>query len=477
MKMKLLLLIALFFLINGSLLAQAGYKIEFNIEGLKDTTVYLGFYLGEQTYRKDTAQVNSRGYFFFDGVEPLPQGIYFLILKNALQFQFIVGEDQLFVLTTKRKDYNGNMQVSGDEDNRIYFENLVFGAANFKEAEPFIKILKDSLSTKEAKKEAGEKYRTIADRVIAHQNELADKHPRFISSRWLNASRKIEIPDPPTKENGTIDSAFQWRYYRAHYFDYFDLSDEALLRMPQSVYATKIKDYLDRLIPQHPDTLFLEINKLAAQSKKNQEAYKWLVWTCVTHYQTHSIMGLDEVYVKLYDKYIATGEMDYWLDRKAKQNIKEYVDKVRLSLIGNTAPNLIMQDQHLKPRSMYDIKSKYTVLFFFRPSCGHCREEVPKLVEFYNKNKKALDVEVFAVDTDTSLQEMKKYITEVKAGWITVNAPRTYVGHFSKFYHADLTPTIYVIDEKRKIIAKKLNVDQLEDFLTRYTRQTARTKG
>jgi len=35
--------------------AQEGYKIDFKINGLKDTTTYLGYYYGESTYIKDTA--------------------------------------------------------------------------------------------------------------------------------------------------------------------------------------------------------------------------------------------------------------------------------------------------------------------------------------------------------------------------------------------------------------------------------------
>ncbi len=51
--------------------AQEGYNLKFKIDGLKDTTVYLGNYYGETTYMKDTAQVNSKGEFVFEGKKPL----------------------------------------------------------------------------------------------------------------------------------------------------------------------------------------------------------------------------------------------------------------------------------------------------------------------------------------------------------------------------------------------------------------------
>lgn len=451
--------------------AQPGYKIEFTIEGLKDTTTYLGYYLGEQTYVTDTARVNGKGYFVFSGKEALPEGAYFMAINTALQFQLVIGKDQHFTLSTRKDDYIKHMKVTGDEDNRLFFENLQFNADRYKEAEPFIKMLKDSSATEATKENARQKYQEVFAKVKARQNEVIEQYPTLVSSRWLMVNKDIDVPPPPRKPNGQIDSTFQLYYYRRHYFDYFDVSDAALLRLPQGAYAKKIKDYLDRLVVPHPDSLIKEVNRLALKSQANQETYKWFVWTCLTHFQTHPIMGLDEVYVRIYDQYVATGKMDFWLDPKMKQSVTETVSKVRLSLIGNTAPNLIMQDQSLKPTSLYDIKSKYTIVYFYRPTCGHCREETPLLVDFYHKNKKAFDLEVFAVDIDTSLQEMKKFATEMKTPWITVNGPRTYVGPFNKLYHAELTPTIYILDEKKKIIAKKLGIEQFEDFLTKHSKK------
>jgi peroxiredoxin len=457
-------------LISFGAWAQPGYKLEFKIAGLKDTTAFLGFYYGEQTYLKDTARVDHQGYFAFDGARALPQGVYFLVMNKNRLFEFVVSEDQQYMMETDQKDYVKNMKVTGDDDNRLFFENMIFNMERHQEADPFVKVLRDSTLKEEAKKDARENFKKINDRVVAHQNEIIEKYPKTLSARVLMSSKQIDVPEPPKKADGSIDSAFQYRYYKNHYFDYFDLSDDALIRMPRPVYAEKLKDYLDRLIVQQPDTLVKEIDKLVAKVKKNQETYKFLVWTCVVHYQSHPIMGLDEVYVRLYDKYIGTGEMDFWLDKKVKQNVKEYVDKVRLSLVGNTAPNLIMQDQNFQSRSMYDIKKKYTILWIFDPDCGHCREETPKLVDFYNKNKVRYDLEVYAVSADTSMQKMRDYIKEMKTGWVTVNGPRTYVGHYSKLYHADTTPTMYVIDDKKKIIAKKLPVEQLDDFLQKYSK-------
>ncbi|MDV3308276.1 MAG: thioredoxin family protein [Cyclobacteriaceae bacterium] len=130
-----------------------------------------------------------------------------------------------------------------------------------------------------------------------------------------------------------------------------------------------------------------------------------------------------------------------------------------------------MQDVNFKPRALYDIKSKYTVIYFFDPDCSHCRQETPKLVDFYERNKTRFDVEVFAVSSDTSMAKMANYIKEMGMKWITVNGPRTYVGPYQDLYDSVQYPTVYVLDDRKKIIAKKIPVDKLEEFLANYEKR------
>lgn len=457
-------------LISSAAMAQPGHKLEFKVKGLKDTTVYLGYYSLEQSYVRDTAKVNHAGAFTFEDSKPLAQGMYMVILKTTPIIQFVIGNDQRFLIETESDDYSGKAVVTGDEDNKLFFENSNFLASKFKQADPYTKILRDSTQKEEtnAKKAARDEFQKIGKEVQDYQNDIIAKHPTTYTARLLRANKEIDVPPAPKRADGTIDSTWQFRYYREHYWDNFDLSDDALLRMSKPQYKEKLIDYFDRLFVQNPDTLTKEINRLAPKIKKNQEAYKYFVWILLGHYQQHKIMGLDEVFVNIYDKYLASGEMDYWLDKKVKQQYKEYVDKVRLSLVGHNAPNLIMQDKDLKPKSMYDIKNKYTILYFFNPDCGHCREETPKLVEFYNKNRQKFDFEVYAVSTDTSMQKMRSFIKDFKMPWTTVNGPRTYVGHWSKLYYAETTPTMYILDTKHSIIAKKLSPELLDEFFSKY---------
>ena len=460
------LLAAIFFVFVSTLsFAQQGYDLDFKISGLQDTTVYLGHFFGESTYVKDTARVDKTGEFSFEGNKPLPSGIYFLVMNKTRVFDFVVNKDQQFKITTSTDNYVENMAVEGDIDNQLFLDNLKYNAARNKEATPYVKILQDKEASEEEKKAARAQLQELNKSVMAYQDKIIKENPDAVISKLYKATRQVEVPTPPPG----ADSTYAFKYYRSHYFDNFDLSDETLLRLSEPLYRKKVEEYLDRLVMQHPDSLTAAVNKLATMAKPNKETYKYLIWSALLKYQNPEIMGLDEVFVNIYDQYFATGEMDYWANTSLKKNLKEQADKFRTSLVGNKANNLTMLDKDLKPKSLYDLDNKYTILYFFDPDCSFCKKETPVVKEFADKT--TLDVGVFAVSADTSMAKMRSYIKEMgMQEWTVVNGPRTYTKSYRDLYDADSTPTIYILDEEKNIIGKKLPAARIEDVIKNHER-------
>ncbi|MEO1049967.1 MAG: redoxin domain-containing protein [Bacteroidota bacterium] len=462
-----ILFILLFFSISAAY-AQEGYKIEFHVKGLQDTTVYLGNFHGESTYVKDTARVDAQGKFTFAKAEKLKKGVYFLVLERSRVFDFVIGEDQSFKIETDASDYIGKMKVTGDEDNRLFNENMLFNQARNKEANPYFQVVRDSSIIGEKRKQAQAALDQINNKVIAYQDEIIEKHPDAVLAKIFKANKRVDIPKPPVKADGSVDSAYSFYFYRNHYWDNFDLGDETLLGLPEPVYRKKMTDYFERLVTQHPDSIIAEVDRLAAVAEKNEETYRYFIWNLLLNYQAPKIMGQDAVFVHIYDKYFDSGKMDYWANSSLKKNLKDHSDKLRKSLIGSNAPNLIMQDVNLKPQSLYDLQHDFTVIYFYDPDCGHCKKETPKLKQFFDETK--FDVGIYAVCADTSIVKMKDYIQEMNMTWTNVNGPRSYVGDYHKLYDAATTPTIYLLDNRKKIIAKKIGAEQLEGFLSNYKR-------
>ncbi len=336
--MRTLLCIVTGLFLASTALAQEGYQIKFKVQGWQDTTAYLGHYYGESTYLKDTARVNSKGEFVFDGKKSLPRGVYFLVMNKTKIFEMVIGTTQRFSMETRSDDYIKGMKVTGDVDNKLFFEQMLFNMDRHKEAEPFAKILQDSTLAEDKKTDARTAFNVVNDKVTAYHKEIIAKYPNTITALMFKAALPVKVPDAPKKADGTIDSTFQLRWYRQHFFDNFDLADDALLRMPRPIYSEKINEYLDKLFAPQPDTITKAAFTLINKAKKNQETYKYASWVCLLKYQQPEIMGLDAVYVNLYDKYYASGEMSFWVNDKLAKNLKEFAERTRRSLNRQNRP-------------------------------------------------------------------------------------------------------------------------------------------
>jgi len=57
--------------------------------------------------------------------------------------------------------------------------------------------------------------------------------------------------------------------------------------------------------------------------------------------------------------------------------------------------------------SLHQVDADYTVLVFYEPHCGHCKKEVPKLMEHYRDSLKDLNVKILHFTHNTTKKNGK----------------------------------------------------------------------
>ena len=57
-----------------------------------------------------------------------------------------------------------------------------------------------------------------------------------------------------------------------------------------------------------------------------------------------------------------------------------------------------------------------------------------------------------------------EYINKHKLDWLNVNDPNYYVS-FKQLYDIYSTPVIYILNEKKEIIAKRIGVEQVDEII------------
>ncbi|MHC1707105.1 MAG: redoxin domain-containing protein [Bacteroidales bacterium] len=462
---KLIALITVLFLAFPAFSApKKGYEIKIRFGDLKDTVIYLANYYGERTYLRDTADVDVNGKAVFKGDEPLEGGIYIIALGKTKVFEFLIDKSQEFSLETTGPDYVKNMKIKGSPENQWFYDYMHFNAAKYLEAEPWQKLQPKVKNNKDSAEMVKNKLSLINKELEEYKLNFIKQHPESFMASFFNALKEITLPEPPVKPDGKKDSLALFYYYKDHYWDNINLLDERLLRTP--FFHGKLVNYLDKLVPQVPDSIIKDADILIEKVRPNKEMFKYFVWYMTNTYETSNVMGFDKVFVHMVDSYYKTNQA-YWINPTVQENLIKKSNKLSNVLLGKVAPNMIMLDTNMTPVSMHALKSKYTILYFWDPECGHCKTESPKLKKFYDDYKSKFNLEVYGICADTNMVKMKEYIRKNGFKWINVNGPRSLTPNYHDLYDIASTPVIFVLDDKKTIIAKRLLTDQIEKFLER----------
>jgi peroxiredoxin len=440
---------------------KGGYNIKVKINGIKDTSCYIAGYYGEKQYLKDTAKVDSKGNMVFTDAKPFPGGIYMLVTPNHKYFEFIINKEQSFSMETDTVNFAKNMKVKGSPENKLFYDYLNYIAEKQVVADPMRKDLKNTKNP-DSIKLLQKKLTALDDEVKAYKLQFMKDHPETFLAKVFKTSEEVDLPEPPVLPSGKKDSAFVYHYYKAHFFDFIDFSDDRLLRTP--VFHNKIKQYITQVIPQMPDSIDKEADYVIEKARANKEVFKYVVWYITNWSETCNIMGMDAVFVHMVDTYYSTNQA-YWVGAAQLEKIINRGQQMKYTLLGTKATNLIMADVDGKIQSLNNVKAKYTILYFWDPDCGHCQKETPVLLDFYHKMKPK-GFEVFAVGSVTNLKDWKKFIIDKKLDWINV-ADTANRNNFKYIYDVATTPVVYLLDEDKRILSKGIRGAQLEEFIER----------
>ena len=441
-----------------------GYCIKVHIDNLADSTVYLGYYYGDKQYVKDTIKLDRKANGEFRGDKPLDGGIYFILVPGNTIFELMIDKVQTFSVSTKytgdAADLTKYLKTEGSDEQQIYVDYQQF---MYNQNQLAMGLRKRLPKAKGKEKTAiSDSLELLFTQVKARWADIDENHHESLLAAVLRINRDIEIPDFPRDADGNVlDSAFQYKYYKKHFFDNVDFQDARMLRT--QFFQPKIDRYFEKMILQAPDTIIKESKMLLDKAEGCDEVFRFLLQTIFNKYNNSDIMGMDKVLVFFGDNYYLNGRAT-WADSTWLEKLRERVEELRYNQVGNQAVELKLYTYDDQPVTISGINAEYTVLFFFEPSCGHCKKATPKMKALADKFWER-GVEVMGIYTQTDKEEWGKFIeSQGLENWINAWDPYNQSG-FRLFYDIRSTPSIYLLDKGKKIIAKRIDVETLEKVL------------
>jgi thiol-disulfide isomerase/thioredoxin len=445
---------------------KSGYEIGISIPDLADSTVYLAYHLGDKQYIQDTIKLDKSGHGVVAGSEVLPQGIYMIVLPGRKYFELLMSADQHFSVSCTFSDYFNTLKFTGSDENSAFVDYQKNWVSMQQHALAISKRIQNNRQNNDSLKILGSLQKLQEDRMKLYLKSVIKANEGKFLATLVKAMLPVDIPDFSVVGFANPDSV-KWirnyTYNKDHFFDNIDFTDERLLRTP--ILYTRLSAFFSSVLIQIPDTINKEIDKLIKKCSANHKVFQFVAVFLFNHFRESEIMGQDAVMVKLADDIYLSGKAD-WVSKEFKDDLRKQIDLIRPNLIGKKAENIVMDSFRGIFVSLYDVEKDFTILYFWEPDCGHCKEATPKLKAFYDKPKD-YSLEVFAVCTTSDKAKWTKYIEDNKLTWINGWDPKR-GSHYDYYYNVQSTPTVYILDKKKKIIAKKLAVEEIGPFIDNY---------
>lgn len=453
------IIIALFALLLPLLAAaKPAYRITLQIDGNSDSLMYLGYYYAQGMYKFDSTTASDRGKFLFEGSRTPEPGMYFFMNTAGKRVDFIIyHEKPNFKFHTDERNWRRNMTVSGSRENTLLYNFHREMDGYYDELDARRDEL-DSAAFEAFRRQQYLKVDTLRMRTIA-------QHPTAFVSRLMMATR------PPDPCPDSLQGIGRYHYIMHHFFDNIPLDEDFIIRTPPEVFYERIEEYVDRnmkgLAPEQAIPL---IDTLIDRAEPAPEVYKWLVHTLTEKYLQSPVMVYDEIYVHLIYRYYASGKA-FWADPSWIDKEVERAAKWERLLVGREAPELILYDTLHHLHSLHHMPGRYTLLIFWSPTCGHCREVIPAIYNVFDRIAEAKDLTVFAIlsePDESTVKKWKHFLEEYHIDsprWVNLGGGEANID-WRDVYDITSTPQIYLIDNTtHRFLAKKLGADLFERIM------------
>ena len=465
--------------VNKPAVSSQGHSIQISLKPYQNTKIYIGTNYGNSRVLADSAILNDKSEGVFESSKKLTPGIYFVVSpKYAILFDFLVDENQKFKIIADTTNLT-EVTIIGSKENDIfknYSKSMNDIGVQLGEIE---KAFKSAINANDSTTLVN-KYNDKKKELNDNRQAIMKGQPNTMTAYFLNVMQRPDVPAIPIV-NGKADSTYPFYYVKNHFWDNVVFNDNRLVRTP--FFEAKLDEYFKNYVSREPDSIIEEVQYMLTVAKTGNEIYPFLLFKFTNKYITPEFMGQDKVFLHIYQNFFAKGDTTL-LNEASKKSITERAYSMMANQLGLAAPPLVINDINDKKISLYDMASPYTFVAFWDPTCSHCKEEIPRVDSFYKAIWSKLNVKILSVNINfKELASWKTFIKENKlAGWIHAYQTEADLNKeiqqgkpttIRQLYDVFKTPTFYLLDANKKIIAKNLSIEQFNDFLVNTSNKKA----
>ena len=232
---------------------------------------------------------------------------------------------------------------------------------------------------------------------------------------------------------------------------------------------------MERLVYPASDSVIKELDWMMSFANANDEMQRFLLLKFVNRYLNQKYMWEDAVFVHLFEKYFAQKEYP-WLTQQGRKIITDRAYNLMANIMGSPAAEIDLPDSNGKRQNLYGVEAPFVLVTIWDPTCGHCKEVLPKLDSLYRSKWKANGLKLYALakETDGNKKDWTSFIQKHDLReWVHVYYSKeddkacinANIPGYSQLYDVQSFPTLYLLDKDKRIIAKKVSFGQVDEIL------------
>ncbi len=437
-----------------------GYQVEVFIRTLPDRMVYLSLFDKDEFRLVDSVKSMNGSFYFFKS-DHQPGGMYRIDLQvpdsrntqNGAGFIEFIWADESFTIFADYNNIAETVAFGNSLENDLLAEFRQF-EGKYEDKMASLWPLIDHYP------EEDRFYRDAAGHLLNLQEErdryileLSQRSPDLFAARLIDTYRSATIPTD-------LKGMQRIEFMKQHYFNLSPIDDPALLHAP--VYNRKIIDYLmlyrlpEASFEEQEDAFIEAVDMIMANVSGDPELRSFSVEYLLEGFRSY---GMERVEIYIVDTYV-----DETCITDAVELAQQRVEGYRRMEVGKIAEDILIRSADRKMVKLSEVDADYTLVLFWATYCEHCVKLIVELREWYS-NEKPDNMEVFAVSIDTSRMEWDRFVNTFDTPWINTHEPMGWEGKSASDYNVYATPTLYLLDRERRIIARPLNLRELRRAL------------
>jgi thiol-disulfide isomerase/thioredoxin len=438
--------------------ARTTYSVGGTVNGCKQNKIFLSWINGKQIKKADSTLLDNNCSFSF--MMPAYTGVLRISMTDS-DYADIIFNNENIQINFASSQLSSGAEIIKSEENKIYFDFLSQTNSIEDSANALISLGQQLYDADPSGNVATlKKLMKQIDELRKRKNnicfKISDENKNLYASKLIKAAI---VPDFAEYKKNKDAASYpnEAAFLKEHFFDYTDFSDSTLLN--SDVFFKKCGDYIG-YFADPPSTLAYNdcIDFILVRAQSNKNVYTYVVNTMVSTFE-HS--GWEDVYLHIVEKY---NEASTCSDNTLAKELNSTSSIIKLLKEGNKAPSIKIPDLSGKMQILDSLNSKYTLVLFWASWCEFCEDAMPELKKIYEAYQ-SKGFEIFAVSCDSIKEEWQAASKKYDIKWLNTCDLKGFKSEAIINYHVWQTPTFFLLDKDKKIIAKPLNTAALKKEL------------